>query len=138
MTLYRSGVGSCSGAHVGSCRVVFWRPLSTDALALAPAHLLMGGLRTWRHFPRLTSAAPLVVSFLFNREIYLDLLILVLWGSTYGDVLPSTGVHLPCCFRQPSTVAVLWLQTALWIILSCLRSARLLLSAFSTPSSPDG
>lgn len=118
---------ACSGAHVASCRVVFWRPLITDVLW--PLHQLISWWEVVARggaFPTAPCSSSLVVRFPVNPDVFLELLILVL-GSTDGDVLASTGVHLSCCFRHPTAVAVPLLQTALWIILSCLRSARWLL-----------
>lgn len=114
---------ACSGAHVASCRVVFRRPLIADVLAPAAAHLLMGGRSTWRSVPH--DALQLLFSRSFPRQPWrlpgaFDLGVGVNWWW-------CSRLHLPCCVRHPSAVAVPWLQTVPRMILSCLRSARWLL-----------
>lgn len=82
----------CSGAHVASCRVVFWRPLITDVLAPAPAHLLMGGRSTWRSVPHDTLQLLFSRSFPHQPWRLPGAFDLGVMGSTDGDVLASTSL----------------------------------------------
>lgn len=128
---------ACSGAHVASCRVVFWRPLITDVLAPAPAHLLMGGRSTWRSVPHGT--LQLLFSRSFPRQPWrlpgaFDLGVGVNWWWCsrlhWGPPLLLLQTSHRCC---SAVVANRALDHS--VLLAQCKVATL--AAFSTPSSPD-